>query len=157
MIARIKEKPFLLLLLFACIFFVCGFIPNEKTIDIQLHDSYWVFGENHLFIAECFLFYFLFGLYLFSQKILFSKKLIWIHILTTIAFTLLILFITKTISFLTPIVPRRYYTYNEIDSFKQYAFLNDMISIFIIIVFFAQIIFLINIILGIIKKLYPSK
>jgi heme/copper-type cytochrome/quinol oxidase subunit 1 len=153
----IKEKPFLLLLFFACTFLVCGFIPTEKTIDIQLHDSYWVFEENHLFIAGCFLFYFLFGLYLFSQKILFSKRLIWIHVLITIAFTLLILFITKTISFLTPIVPRRYYRYNEIDSFKQYAFLNDLISIFTITVFFAQFIFLINIILGIIKKSNPSK
>ncbi|MCC6583749.1 MAG: cbb3-type cytochrome c oxidase subunit I [Chitinophagales bacterium] len=157
MIARIKEKPFLLLLLFACVFLVCGFIPTDKTIDIQLHDFYWVFGENHIFIAGCFIFYFLFGLHLLFKKILYSKRLIWIHVLTTIAFTLLIVFITKTISFFTPIVPKRYYTFNEIDSFKQYAFFNDLISVFTIIIFFTQFIFLINIIAGILKKSYPSK
>lgn len=156
MIARIKEKPFLLLLQFACIFLICGFIPTDKTIDIQLHDSYWVFGENHIFIAGCFLFYFLFGLYLLFHKILFSKRLVWIHLTTTIASTLFLFLTIKTINFFTPTIPRRYYSFNEIDSFKQYAFLNDLISIFIIIIFITQVLFLINIIVGIVKKSYKS-
>lgn len=159
MMAKIKEKPFLLLLLFACVFLILGFIPSEKTstIDLQLHDSYWVFRQNDIFIAGCFFFYFLFGLYLLFQRILFSNRLIWMHVSTTIVFTLALFLTIKTINFFTPIIPRRYYTYNEIESFAQYSFLNDIITILALVLFFSQFLFLINIIIGIVKKSNKSQ
>ena len=155
MIAKIKEKPFLLLLFFASLFMVCFFIPTEKTIDIQLHDSYWVFRENDIFVVGCILFYFLFGLYLLFQKILFSRKLIWMHILATISFTMVLFFSIKTINYFTQPIPRRYHSYYEIESFAKYAWINNVVSFCAITLFFSQFLFIINFIVGLIKK--PKK
>jgi len=41
-------------------------------------------------------------------------------------------------------VPRRYYSFNEIEAFSQYGDLNKLISVATIIVFLGQLLFLVN-------------
>jgi len=155
MIEKINEKPFILLVIPAILFFVFSFIPTNETIDIQLHDSYTVIVQSHVFIAVIFVLLSILGLYFLFQKFLWSKKLTWIHVITT---SVLLLYISSfsSILFSSFEVPRRYYTYNEFEKFSQYAIINKTISISVIILFFSQFLFIINIVIGSIKKSHKS-
>lgn len=87
MIDKIKEKPFLLLLIPAILFFALSLIPTNETTDIQLHDLFIVIAQQQIYIGITFIFFILFGLYMLFQNKLWSKKLTWIHIiLTTVLF-----------------------------------------------------------------------
>jgi len=74
MIEKINENPFILLVIPAILFFVFSFIPTNETIDIQLHDSYRVIAQSHVFIAIVFILLSILGLYFLFQKFLWSKN-----------------------------------------------------------------------------------
>lgn len=150
MIEKIKEKPFLLLLIPLVFFFTISFILTNESIDIQLHDTYFVIAQQQILITISLGFLLILGLYSLFQRFLWSKKLTWIHVITTSVLLLYIFFFS--ILFSSFEVPRRYYTYNEFENFYQYAIINNTISISAILLFFMQFLLLINIIIGIIKK-----
>jgi heme/copper-type cytochrome/quinol oxidase subunit 1 len=152
MIDRIKEKPFLLLLLFAILFFAFSLIPTDETIDFQLHDSYTVIAQSYIFIAVGLVLLFIVALYFMVSKFLVSIKLTWLHVLLTSFFISFIFYITPTFRFFQPQTPRRYYSYYEFETS-----LYNLIYYSALILFLSQFIFLINIIAGILKKSYPSK
>lgn len=147
MIEKINENPFILLVIPAILFFVFSFIPTNETIDIQLHDSYTVITQSHVFIAIVFILLSILGLYFLFQKFLWSKKLTWLHVLITSFFISFVFYITPTFHFFQPQMPRRYYSYYEFG-----ASLDSLICYSALILFFAQFLFLINIIVGIIRK-----
>ncbi len=157
---KIKEKPyhlFLILILINLIFtFLSSFIIKGRTIDIQLHDAYFVIDYSHVFSIISVFVSLLWILYRVLAKYLWSKKLTWIHVLSTF-FCLLLLF--NVIGFfIDPMLlsPKRsYYSYNES---QNYFRMNGVIIITfaVIILFFSQFLFLINIIVGIIKKTQKS-
>lgn len=152
MINKIKEKPFLLLLFPAILFFAFSLIPTDETIDFQLHDSYTVIAQSHIFIAVGLILLFIVALYFLVSKFLGSIKLTWLHVLLTSFFISFIFYITPTFRFFQPQMPRRYYSYYEFETS-----LNNLIFYSALILFLSQFLFLINIIVGIVKKSYPSK
>ncbi|MFN8282912.1 MAG: hypothetical protein U0U67_06835 [Chitinophagales bacterium] len=154
MIDKIKEKPFLLLLIPAILFFALSLIPTNETTDIQLHDLFIVIAQQQIYIGITFIFFILFGLYMLFQNKLWSKKLTWIHIILTTVLFLYIFYIASILFPFSPESPRKYYSYNE---FENYAIINKVISICTIILCFFQFLFLANITIGVIKKSNPSK
>lgn len=149
MIGKIKEKPFLLLLFFACIFFVCGFIPTTETTDIQLHDTFLVIARKDTFIITSIFFILLFFIYFIIKKYLWSKKLIWMHVLFTFILSSILFFASPAIFY--------FRLFNEDDlEFAQFAMIYKINITALIILFFSQFLFLINIIAGVLKKSNPS-
>lgn len=149
MIDKIKENPFLLLLIPAILFFVLSLIPTNETIDIQLHDVYIVIAQQQIFIGITFIFFLFFGLYLLFQNKLWSKKLTWIHVILTTVLFLYIFYISSILFSFSPESPKKYYSYNE---FENFAVINKTISICSIILFFSQFLLLANIVIGVVKK-----
>lgn len=154
MINKIKEKPyhlFLILILVNLIFtFLSSFIIKGRTIDIQLHDAYFVIDYSQVFSLISVFVSLLWILYSVFAKNLWSKKLTWIHVLSTFFFLLLIFNIIGF--FIDPLLlapKRRYYSFNES---QNYFCMNGVIIFTAILLFISQFIFLLNIFVGIIKK-----
>jgi hypothetical protein len=95
---------------------------------------------------------FVWTLYLITDKILYSKALTWTHVIITVltlAFVILILFFANDLYHPTP---PRYYDYNNWNSFKAYDMYNNTIANIIAILLIGQIIFIVNLIAGLLKR-----
>jgi len=144
MISNIKEKPFLLLIFPIILFGVFYLIFSDNTsIDIQTHDVYFVIAQRDVFLGISLIFLAFLVLYFLLNRFLYSKKLIWLHLTLT---TLPLVYIFHLQTAFNDIIPKRYYSYYEVES------INKIIMVSFLVTFFAQILFLFNIIVGILKK-----
>ena len=82
---QFKQRPYSLLLLTAIILFIGGAISNNTSIDIHIHDSYFIFSRQFLiwFTAAILLTFYL--LYLGTHQMLYSSKFTWLHIFLSVA------------------------------------------------------------------------
>jgi heme/copper-type cytochrome/quinol oxidase subunit 1 len=87
-----------------------------------------------------------------TNRILYSKALTWIHVI----FTILTLVIFALIVFLGDNIlnpePIRYYKYSNWNSSEMYSTLMKTLAIIILILLFGQIIFVVNLIAGLLKR-----
>ena len=151
---KIKQKPYHLLLLTGLVSVLTSFfvLNQNNLVDIHLHDTYFVIAHTHIFWFLTVLALFVMTLYLLTNKILYSKTLIWTHVIVTIL-TLLLVALTLFFgeSFMNP-TPRRYYDYSNWNSFNNYTEFTKAIGITIFVLLFGQVIFIINLIAGLLKK-----
>lgn len=151
---KIKQKPYHLLLLTGLVSVLTSFfvLNQNNLVDIHLHDTYFVIAHTHIFWFLTVLALFVWTLYLLTNKILYSKTLIWTHVIVTIL-TLLLVALTLFFgeSFMNP-TPRRYYDYSNWNSFNNYTEFTKAIGITIFVLLFGQVIFIINLIAGLLKK-----
>ena len=122
-----------------------GIWLGNSTIDIQLHDTYFVVAHFHLVMGVAAFFGMFAGVYHWFPRMygrMMNDTLAYIHFGITFVGAYLIFWPMHFIGLSG--VPRRYYSFNEIEAFSQYATTNKVISAATIIVFLAQIIFLIN-------------
>ena len=150
----IKQKPYHLLLLTGLLLVLISFfvLNNNNTVDIHLHDTYFVIVHSHITWLLAIFALFVWTLYFFTNKILYSKVLTWTHIIITILTILLfglILFFSD--SFMNP-TPRRYYDYSSWNSFDNYTTFTKAIGITMLVLLFGQFIFVINFIAGLFKQ-----
>ena len=148
MVKFISKKPYLVLLVFIPIFLIIGFIKPQGTLDINIHDTYFVIANLHLAFLVSFLFSVLafvyFGLLKFNFRLI--KLVTFLHVLLTIGCAILVLVCFQL--------------FREIKTENLEAFLNDSdfntqlnISITLLTVVFiaAQFLFLVNVIYALIK------
>jgi len=151
---KIKQKPYHLLLLTGLVFVLASFfiLKQNNSVDIHLHDTYFVIGHTHILWFLAILALFVWTLYLFTNKILYSKALSWTHIIITI---LTLLFFALTLfygdSFMNP-TPRRYYEFSNWNSLDNYNTFTKAISLTSFGLLFGQLIFIINFIAGLFKR-----
>ena len=153
-----KQKPYNLLLLTGLILVLTSFfLKQNNSVDIHLHDTYFVIGHTHVFWFLAITAIFVWTLYLLTNKILYSKALIWTHIIITIL-TLLLFALSLSFgdSFMNS-TPRRNYNYSNWNSFDNYTAFTKAIGISISILLFGQVIYVINLIGGLIKRLTNRK
>jgi cytochrome c oxidase subunit 1 len=154
-----KQKPYNLLLWTGLVFVLTSFfiLRQNNSVDIHLHDTYFVIAHTHIFWLLAILALFVWTLYLLTNKILYSKALTWAHVIITIL-TLLLFALTLFFgdSFMNP-TPRRYYDYTNWNSFDNYTTFTKAIGISIFVLLFGQFIFVINLILGLFKRLTNRK
>ncbi|HNB81004.1 MAG TPA: cbb3-type cytochrome c oxidase subunit I [Chitinophagaceae bacterium] len=122
-----------------------GLFLGNSALDIHLHDTYFVIAHFHIVMGISAFFGMFAGVYHWFPKMygrFMNNTLGYIHFFLT--------FIGAYIIF-WPMhyegvagMPRRYYDYSSWESFKQFAELNQMISVAAIIVFFAQLLFVFN-------------
>ncbi|MEO9022277.1 MAG: hypothetical protein ABI237_11260 [Ginsengibacter sp.] len=149
---QIRKRPYNLLLLTGLILILtCFFFFNQNTtIDIHLHDTYFVIAHSHFFWLLAIPALMIWTIYLLTNKILYSKALTWVHVIITIS-TLVLLASTLFMgeSLFNP-APKHYYDYSSWNSSVTTP--ARIIADTIFILLSGQIIFIINFIAGIFKR-----
>ncbi len=122
-----------------------GIWLGNSTIDIQLHDTYFVVAHFHIVMGIAAFFGMFAGIYHWFPRMfgrMMNTNLAYIHFAITFVGSYLI-FWPMHFQGLAG-VPRRYYTNNNFEIFAVFNGMNKVISIAAIIVFFAQFLFLVN-------------
>lgn len=154
-ILQMKQKPYNLLLLTGLVFALSSFfvLRQNNSVEIHLPDTYLVIAHTNVFLLLAISALFVWTLYLLTNKILYSKALTWTHVIITI-FTLFLFALTLFFGdkFMN-LRPRRYYNYSDWSSFNDFTTLKKAIGITIIVLLFGQLIFVINFIVGLFKRM----
>lgn len=143
---KIKWQITDLFLLVALLFFLLSFLSGNAALDITLHDGYYVFP--HFYVAQWIAVLYLVGwvFYRLLGRIMLSKILSNIHVVLSVLTAVCWIYFEMY----GPLfgVPRRYYSFSTFNS----ASAAD-IWFFAILLFITPIIFLVNIIGGVVKIL----
>ena len=150
---RLKQNPYHLLLLtgFALIL-TTFFLTQNRTIDIHVHDTYYVIYQGHIYYFFAFIVWVLWCLYLLTRKVLYSKALTWIHVIITLLTLLFLLFLLNFGGDILNQSPRRYLDASNWTAFNRYEQDKRWITYTMIALFLGQITFIVNLIVGIIKR-----
>lgn len=130
-------------------FFIAGGLTGlwvaNSSIDIQVHDTYFVVAHFHLVMGSAAFFGFLTGVYHWFPKMfgrMMNKTLGYVHFWITFIGIYLIFFPMHYLGLAG--FPRRYYSFTSFDAFSSLTDLNAFITIAAIATFIAQFIFLYN-------------
>jgi cytochrome c oxidase subunit I len=154
-----KQKQYYLLLWTGLVLVLSSFfiLKQNNSVDIHLHDTYYVIARHHIFWLLAIFAFFVWTLYLLSNKILYSKLLAWIHvIITMLTLFLFILTLFFSDSFTNP-TPRRFYDFSSWNSLNSDMGFTKAIGITIFVWLFGQFVFVINVIAGLFKRLTKHK
>jgi cytochrome c oxidase subunit 1 len=143
-----------------CIGFVSTFISGgltgiwlgNSTIDIHVHDTYFVIAHFHLVMGVSAIFGMFAGVYHWFPKLygrFMNNTLGYLHFWISLIAAYLIFWPMHYEGLAG--MPRRYYDYSNWESFKQFIPLNHFISMVAIVAFFAQFLFLFNFFFSIFK------
>ncbi len=122
-----------------------GLFLGNSALDIHLHDTYFVVAHFHIVMGISAFFGMFAGVYHWFPKMYgryMNNTLGYIHFFITFVGAYVIFWPMHYEGVAG--MPRRYYEYTNWESFKQFADLNQMISVAAIIVFFAQLLFVFN-------------
>jgi len=122
-----------------------GIFLGNSSIDIHLHDTYFGIAHFHLVMGVAAFFGMFAGVYHWFPKMygrFMNSTLGYIHFWITLVGAYCIFWPMHYEGFAG--MPRRYYDYQNWESFKMFGGLNEFISIVAIIVYSAQILFVIN-------------
>ena len=122
-----------------------GIILGNATLDIQMHNTYFVVAHFHLVMGSAAFFGLFAGVYHWFPKMfgrMMDEKLGYIHFWLTFAGVYLVFMPMHYVGIAG--FPRRYYAWTGFDAFSQFADMNKFISIAAIITFFGQFIFIFN-------------
>ncbi|MBK8426030.1 MAG: cbb3-type cytochrome c oxidase subunit I [Lewinellaceae bacterium] len=122
-----------------------GIFLGNSAIDIQMHDTYFVFAHFHIVMGIAAFFGMFAGIYHWFPKMFgrfMNETLGKIHFWGTI-FGAYAIFWPMHYTGLAG-VPRRYYSIDNFESFKHFTDLNKFITVAAIVVFFLQLLFIIN-------------
>src|SRR5215204_5663828 len=87
------KPPYILLIIVGVVLLLMSFFPNDRTTDIHFHDTIFIIALTQIHRCLGFLLLFFWALYTFLYKNLFSKILVWIHIITTVIFFIFLVII----------------------------------------------------------------
>ncbi len=122
-----------------------GIFLGNSALDIHLHDTYFVIAHFHIVMGVSAFFGMFAGVYHWFPKMFgrfMNNTLGYIHFFMTFIGAYLIFWPMHYEGIAG--MPRRYYDFSAWESFKQFNGLNAFISIVTILVFFAQLLFVVN-------------
>lgn len=122
-----------------------GIFLGNSAIDIVMHDTYFVVAHFHIVMGVAAFFGMFAGVYHWYPKMygrFMNETLGKIHFWGTIISAYAIFWPMHYIGMAG--VPRRYYSFDAFDAFKHFTEVNKFITIFAIIAFFIQLVFVIN-------------
>ena len=146
---NIRFKPAMLFAIGMVSFFISGgltgiFLGNA-TLDINLHDTYFVVAHFHLVMGSAAIFGMLAGVYHWFPKMfgrLMDEKLGYLHFRLTFIGAYLVFFPMHFMGL--DGVPRRYYAFTEFESMQKWLSVNTFITWAAIMSALAQVAFLYN-------------
>ncbi|AXT57884.1 hypothetical protein D1815_19785 [Aquimarina sp. AD1] len=149
MLLKLLKKPYLLFWGIIPLLLLISYYEADQTLDVNIHDTYYVFSRQQLII----LISILFGLTGFIYWLLerFNFKTVTLLNLLHLIFTIGIILINNIQEFLVDyFLGKSYYTNSHVS--------NSSIWLFILIISIGQIIFVVNIFLAILKgRSYTTK
>ena len=122
-----------------------GIFLGSNAVDIQLHDTYFVVAHFHIVMGVAAFFGMFAGIYHWYPKMysrFMNGTLGKIHFWITFIGAYAIFWPMHYIGMAG--VPRRYYRFDNFDAFSQFGAMNQFITIAAIVVFSAQILFVVN-------------
>ena len=154
MTSNVKMKflnpPYNLFLLTALILFIISFFMWGQSLDLHLHDTYFVISTIYFIWAFALIFLVVWTIYKLTNKILLTKYLTWLHVVTTLI--VLILLMTAGLWFdkLLPPIKREVVSYQTFldDQQRELKVILPIAIIFIV----GQVSWGINLIGGLIKR-----
>ncbi|MCC9138293.1 cbb3-type cytochrome c oxidase subunit I [Pontibacter silvestris] len=129
-----------------------GIILGNSSLDIQLHDTYFVVAHFHLVMGAAAFFGMFCGVYHWFPKMfgrMMDEKLGFVHFWLTFVSVYLVFMPMHYLGIAG--FPRRYYTWTGFEAFNVFTDMNTFISIAAILGFSAQFIFLFNFVYSIFK------
>lgn len=124
---------------------ITGIILADSTLDITVHDTYFVVAHFHIIMGVFSIFGMLAGVYHWFPKLfgrMMNKKLGYLHFWITFVSAYGVFFPMHFLGMAG--VPRRYYTNSAFPMFDNLIDINILITYFAIIAALAQVIFLFN-------------
>lgn len=153
--SKVSKEPFNLFWITAMILFVLSFFAWGQSIDIHLHDTYFVISTIIIIWILSFSFLLIWALYKCTSKILWKKFLTWFHVLTTILISIFFLTINFWYDKLVPNQEQTYVSFESVEAVDQkMATILLPLSILFII---GQMAFALNILVGLVKKTAKPK
>ncbi len=139
----IIHKPYIIFWVLIPLMMIYGFFQGDETLDINIHDTYYVIIKLQIwyFLSHIFaIFGILYWLLIFfNRKII--RRLTSIHVFTTIIGILLL-------TIISPLFAKE--AFQIVDNREENILITESIVLFIIII--AQVLFLINLSIGLYKK-----
>jgi len=129
-----------------------GVILGDSTLDINVHDTYFVVGHFHIVMGLSAVFGMMAGVYHWFPKMygrMLNKQLGYLHFWLTIICAYGVFFPMHYLGLAA--LPRRYYSNSAFPMFDDLVEINEVITIFAIIGGLAQFIFLFNFFYSIFK------
>ena len=129
-----------------------GIWLGNSSLDIHLHDTYFVIAHFHLVMGVASMFGMFAGIYQWYPKMYgryMNNTLAYIHFWVTIAGAYCIFWPMHYEGLAG--MPRRYYDFSNWESFKMFDGLNEFISVVALLVFAVQLLFIFNFFYSIFK------
>jgi len=129
-----------------------GLILGDSTLDINVHDTYFVVGHFHIVMGLSAVFGMMAGVYHWFPKMfgrMLNKQLGYLHFWITIICAYGVFFPMHYLGLAA--LPRRYYSNSAFPMFDDLVEINEVITVFAIIGGLAQFIFLFNFFYSIFK------
>jgi cytochrome c oxidase subunit 1 len=124
---------------------VTGIILADSTLDINVHDTYFVIAHFHIVMGLSAIFGMFAGVYHWFPKMflrMMNKKLGYLHFWLTFVCAYGVFFPMHFLGLAG--VPRRYYTNSNFPMFDNLVDINEIVTVFAIIGALAQVVFLFN-------------
>lgn len=139
-----KMKLYFLLLVLSIVSLIGGFLATDETLDINVHDTYYVIAYNHFYYLISIVTFPLFLIYWIFDKVKFDliKSFSIVHVFGTLLSVLGLCFPYHLI-FTTP----------EFPLFDDYSKVNLYLTISAVLFVAFQLVFLLNILITLVKKL----
>jgi hypothetical protein len=153
-----KERPYNLLLLTAILILIASFFTSGQILDIHLHDTMFVITIEYVFGAIIILLLLFWVFHLATKRLLFSKTLMWIHVIISAAaslFLVVFLYVEDRNKELAG-MPRRYLDSKDWQMTRQHDYLAEGMTIAVLLLIAGFLIYFINLIMGLVKKLIMS-
>ena len=148
-----KKRPYCLLLLTAVLLLVASFFVHNQTLDMHLHDTYFIISMPLLFWPMILLLLLFWILYLFTERFLSSKVLMWVHIILMVLASVSLVGILFYSNYQEEAgSPRQYYDFSNWESMAQFDGLARRIVVIFLAIFLGVIIYIINLFTGLIKR-----
>jgi heme/copper-type cytochrome/quinol oxidase subunit 1 len=143
-------KPFHLLAITSVLLVIWAFFSRNETVDFHFHDTYIVMGLNFLITALIIIFIIYCVLYRLSEKILLSRWLTWIHVISCVLFAGGLFYILSFRNFFDA-HQRRYHEFQNWESMRMFGGTETYVLIGLSVLVILQVIFPLNIIAGAIR------
>lgn len=122
-----------------------GLFMGNAVLDIQIHDTYFIVAHFHLVMGVAAIFGMLAGVYHWFPKMYgrhMNETLGQIHFWGTMISAYMVFWPMHYLGMFG--VPRRYYSFDAFDSFKDFTGINKFITIGAILGFLLQFLFIVN-------------
>ena len=149
---NLKSHPYTLLGVAGFLIGLISFLPiDTDAFDINLHDTYFVIASVSLYRIFAIVLLFCWSVYIVANRLQLSRVLIWFHVVTTLV-ALISFIILQSRHWGLLGIPRRYYAFNEFEKMRNPFNTVKIYAIVLLAFVIAQLIFLVNLSIGLIKK-----